>query len=111
MDLNLRKRYTWTLSTQALHVYSVGMKRSRKSARQYTIRGIPERTDQLLREKAVEYGLSLNETAVKVLQAGLGQCDKPVHHDFDVYAGTWVQDDVFDEVMKEFERMDEGMWS
>ncbi len=78
---------------------------------QYTIRRVPEQTDHILREKAAEYGMSLNETALKVLQRGLGQRGEVLHHDLDAYAGTWVQEDTVDEALKGFEVIDEGMWS
>ena len=91
---------------------TVGMKRKQQTKPiQYTLRGIPEAADKLLREKAATYGLSLNETALKVLQTGLGQANQPLHHDFDAYAGTWVQDDAFDEAIQEMDRIDEEMWS
>ena len=82
------------------------MKKSNEKRHQYTIRGVPEQTDKLIREKALEYGSSLNETALKVLQRGLGQDGELRHRDFEVYAGTWVQDDVFDDAIKDFEKID-----
>lgn len=87
------------------------MSKSSSKPIQYTIRRVPERTNLLLHEKAAEYGMSLNETALKVLQRGLGQADPVKHHDFDAYAGSWVQEDAVDEALKDFGKIDEEMWS
>lgn len=86
------------------------MKKKQETKIQYTIRGIPARTDQLLREKAAEYNCSLNEAALMTLKAGLGESGEALHHDFDKFAGTWVQDDGFDSAIKEFEKIDEELW-
>lgn len=95
----------------AVRAYTAGMKNPNESRKiQYTIRAVPEHMDKLLRKKAAEYGTSLNETALKVLQRGLGQDNAVLNHNFDGYAGTWVQEDAFDEVMKDFEKIDAGMW-
>ncbi|MCC5848000.1 MAG: hypothetical protein JJU29_07885 [Verrucomicrobia bacterium] len=67
---------------------------------QYTIRGVSEQTDRLLREKAALYGGSLNETALKYLDEGVGLKEERVFHDLDVYAGTWVADPACDEVLE-----------
>jgi hypothetical protein len=78
---------------------------------QYTLRNVPESADRLLREKASTYGMSLNETALKALQTGLGQSSVALHHDLDVYAGSWIQDNVFDDVMKDRDRIDDELWA
>ena len=96
------------LYTQAVRAYTACMK---KKDIQYTVRGVPERTDHQLREKAAEYGLSLNATALKVLQAGLGQEGQLRHHDFDAYAGSWVADETFDAVLQELDHVDKDMWT
>ncbi len=78
---------------------------------QYTIRSVPEHVDRELRRRAKEQGKSLNtvilETLEEVCQAG----GKPqLNHDLDQFIGTWVEDPMFDEAMKEFERIDEEIW-
>lgn len=94
------------LAMQAFYAYSAGMK-----THQYTIRGVPLRTDQMLREKARRSKKSLNQTALEALQTGLGVVEAPKqNHDFDEFAGTWVEDPAFDEAMKYFDRIDEEMW-
>lgn len=77
---------------------------------QYTIRGISEQTDQLVREKAAVYGNSLNETALKLLEEGVGLKDERVFHDLDAYAGTWVEDSACDEVLEGMRVIDKDLW-
>ncbi len=79
---------------------------------QYTIRNIPERTDQLIREAAVEYGASLNETALAALQRGLGADAEVVeYHDLDDLVGSWVHDEACDKALDEMDRIDPELWS
>jgi len=78
---------------------------------QYTIRGVPERVDKLLRAKARESHKSLNQIALEAIQTGLGEpAVQKLNHDFDFLFGTWVEDPAFDEAMKYFDRIDEEMW-
>jgi hypothetical protein len=78
---------------------------------QYTIRGVPDRVDHLLREKADHNKVSLNEAALEALSHGLGVEEAPVFHDLDDLAGTWVEDEEFDRAMDEQDRVDEDLWS
>jgi hypothetical protein len=79
--------------------------------KQYTIRGVSGRMDQVLREKAASYGVSLNEATLSVIARGLGIEEGAVaNHDLDDLAGTWVQDEAFDEAMQAMDRIDEGLW-
>jgi len=77
---------------------------------QYTVRGVSERTDRLLREKAAEYGTSLNETLLRALQRGLGETESPKVHDLDAYAGTWIEDPECEIALEEMRQVDEDMW-
>ena len=83
----------------------------KKHAIQYTIRNVPERTDQRLREAAAEYGTSLNAAAVAALSRGAGLSDDDVlHHDLDDLVGTWVQDDACDRALQAMDAVDEEVW-
>lgn len=93
----------------ALLAYYAGMK-SRRPKIQYSLRGVSERTDRQLREKAAEYGLSLNETTLKILQQGLGETGSPLHLDFDKYAGRWVADKACETALEEMRAVDEDLW-
>lgn len=93
----------------ALQAYHAGMNKKAKSI-QYTIRGVSEQTNRLIREKASLYGSSLNETALKLLEEGVGLKDERVFHDLDAYAGTWVEDPVSDEVLEGMRVIDKDLW-
>lgn len=78
---------------------------------QYTIRNIPSRVDQRLRERSVQFGASLNTVAVQALSRAVGLEDEsPVFHDLDDLAGTWVSDPAFDEAMNAQDQVDEELW-
>ena len=77
---------------------------------QYTIRGVSEKTDRLVREKAALYGGSLNETALKLLEEGVGLNGEREFHDLDAYAGTWVSDPVTDAVLETMREIDPELW-
>ena len=78
---------------------------------QYTIRNIPERVDQRLREQSAAYGTSLNDVAVKALSQAVGIADEPVvHHDLDDLIGSWVEDAAFDEAVASMDQVDEDLW-
>jgi hypothetical protein len=94
---------------QALNAYSAGMMDDVK--KQYTIRRVPDRVDQLLREKAAQYKISLNEAALEALTLGIGAETGGVeHHDLDDLAGTWVQDDTSDQALADMDRIDPELW-
>jgi len=100
------KHVDFMLEVQASNAYDVGMLKH-----QYTIRRVPERLDRLLREKARASGKSLNEVALDALQTGLGTPFKPkLNHEYDEFAGTWVEDPAFDEAMKYFDQIDKEDW-
>jgi hypothetical protein len=93
----------------ALHAYIAGM--DKMHPKQYTIRGISERMDLVLRERSAKYGKSMNEVALDALAKGLGLGDEPVlHHDLDHLAGTWVHDPEFDAIMKDMDKIDPDLW-
>ena len=91
----------------ALYSYYVGMKK----VHQYTIRNVSPRTDQLLRERAVTYGKSMNQAALDALEKGLNLSpEKVVHHDLDDLIGTWVEDAEFDKALRSMKKIDKDMW-
>ncbi len=78
---------------------------------QYTIRGVSETTDRLVREKAALYGGSLNATALKLIEEGVGLKEERVFHDLDAYVGTWVADPSCDDVLESMRCVDEELWT
>jgi plasmid stability protein len=70
----------------------------KKTAKQYTIRNIPDPVDRALRRKARESGKSFNQVALEALTSGAGESLKP-KRDFSEVIGSMPE--------KEAARMDE----
>lgn len=96
---------------QAPSAYNAGMK-SKQAATpiQYTVRSIPAEVDRALRRRAKEEGKSLNSIIVEILEFAAGAAAVNKNRNLEKYFGTWVEDPAFDEVMKDFEQIDEEMW-
>jgi plasmid stability protein len=78
---------------------------------QYTLRNIPKRIDQALRQRARAENKSLNQVAIEALARALGMTREEVRHrDLSDLAGTWLEDPDFDEAVAEQEVIDEEMW-
>jgi hypothetical protein len=75
---------------------------------QYTIRGIPPEVDRVLRKKAAQLKLSLNQVVVDELtRAALGRTRKS---DFSDLVGQWTPDPAFDEVIASQRQIDWDKW-
>ncbi len=80
-------------------------------AKQYTVRGVSERTDSVLKERAAEEGVSLNAVALSLLDAGAAGGEGALRfHDLDALAGSWVSDPAFDRAVEVFGQIDPAMW-
>ncbi len=79
---------------------------------QYTIRSVPDRIDRELRRRAGEEQKSLNAVIIEALEKAIGVQSGPTEHtDLDFLIGSWEEDPMFDEVIADFEQLDEeGMW-
>ena len=80
---------------------------------QYTVRKIPKDVDKQLRAKAKAEGKSLNQIAIEALEraVGISRNGEPIkYRDLSDLAGTWVEDPVFDEIMREQDQIDPEMW-
>ncbi len=67
--------------------------------------------DNVVREKAERYRTSLNALLLDALAKGLGTGEEPVlFHDMDDLAGTWVEDEAFDDAIASFGVVDEDLW-
>ena len=78
---------------------------------QYTIRHVPVRIDQSLRQKSKQARQSLNATAVAALTKGLGLADEPLrYHDLDPLAGTWQEDAAFNAAVAAQDQVDARLW-
>lgn len=83
----------------------------RSKSIQYTIRDIPPRVDQCLRERCARYGGSLNKIAVLALSRAVGLVEEtPVCHDLDDLSGTWINDPAFDAAIEAQDRVDKELW-
>ena len=75
---------------------------------QYTIRGIPREVDRVLRKKAGERKLSLNQIVVDELTvATIGRRQRA---DFSDLVGRWTADPGFDEIIASQRRIDPEKW-
>lgn len=78
---------------------------------QYTVRGVPRALDDRVREEAKQYGVSVNAALLDALSRGLGAGGEPVeNHDMDDLAGTWAEDEAFDEAVASFQSVDKRLW-
>jgi hypothetical protein len=79
---------------------------------QYTIRGIPPAVDAALRERARVTGKTLNEVVIEALAEGLGVTGAPrKRRNVDDIAGSWIEDDAFDDAIASQDQIDEDMWN
>jgi len=78
---------------------------------QYTIRNLPKALDKLIRKRAKEEGKSLNTVAVEALMEAFGlRGSEPAHRDVGRLAGSWVEDPVVDDALREQRTIDDEMW-
>ncbi|MGA0333863.1 MAG: hypothetical protein ACO3NW_07900 [Kiritimatiellia bacterium] len=99
----------YRLEMPVMNAQDAGNMKKAKSI-QYTIRGVSEQTDRLIREKAALYGGSLNETALKLLEEGVGIKEDRVFHDLDGYSETWVADPASDELLESMRLIEKDLW-
>ena len=79
--------------------------------RQYTIRGVPESVDRVLRDRARKTGKSLNQAALDALFRGVGVDTPPkVHTDLDHLIGKWEDDPEFERAIADQDLVDEKLW-
>ena len=82
--------------------------RKKTSSRRYTIRGIPEEVDRVLRQKAARQKRSLNQVVVEELtEATFGAKRKT---DLSDVTGGGIPDPVFDEIVASQRRIDWDKW-
>ena len=80
-----------------------------------TLRGIDEKTVEVLKERAKREGSSVNAVTLRLLRESLGLEKKKrnvVYTDLDHLAGTWSQEEVaeFERNTAAFEKVDEEIW-
>lgn len=79
---------------------------------QYTIRNLPREIDKILRRKAKEEQMSLNQTVLEILKQGIGPIDKPQeYHDLDFLMGSWEDDPETEKAIHKQRQIDPEKWS
>jgi hypothetical protein len=81
-----------------------------RTAKQYTIRGIPREVDQALRRKARERRVSLNQLLVEELTHASGAAAERRYRSLDQFAGAWKEDPEFDRILEEQRQIDRSAW-
>lgn len=77
---------------------------------QYTIRGIPRQVDKVLRRKARQRGLSLNQLLVEELSA-MGEGVRPRRlRSLEDLGGAWQEDPEFERILGEQRQIDAALW-
>ncbi|HTC90063.1 MAG TPA: hypothetical protein VK686_17265 [Bryobacteraceae bacterium] len=75
---------------------------------QYTIRGVPPEVDRVLRKKAAQLKISLNQVVIEELtRATIGRTRKA---DFSDLVGQWTPDPAFDEIIAAQRQIDWDKW-
>ena len=77
---------------------------------QYTIRGIPREVDRVLRRKARQRGISLNQLLVEELSAIGGGARARRLRSLDELGGVWQEDPEFDRILNEQRQIDPALW-
>jgi hypothetical protein len=77
---------------------------------QYTIRGVPEELDTVLRQEAAEYGKSLNSLLIDKIAESCKLQQIPRTNGLEKFAGTWIDDPEFDEAMKDHDIVHPQEW-
>jgi hypothetical protein len=80
-----------------------------------TIRGIDAELDRVIKSKAQQNNLSVNQWVLQALKKATGTGKDPVfkkHHDLDALAGGWSKEEVksFQKNIEIFERIDREVW-
>lgn len=79
-----------------------------------TLRNIPPKLQEVIRQRAGADGLSLNKAVLRMLEEAAGQrtTGRELHHDLDHLAGTWSaqEAEAFEAALAEQRRIDPELW-
>jgi len=80
-----------------------------------TVRGIDPGLDRVIKSRAKQNSLSVNQWVLQALKKVTGTGKEPVfkkYHDLDALAGGWSKEEVraFQKNTQIFERIDEDLW-
>lgn len=78
---------------------------------QYTLRNIPLKLDEALRQRAQAERKSLNEVAIEAMSEAVGLSGAPLRRrDLSDIRGTWVEDPAVEEALADQRRIDPEIW-
>jgi hypothetical protein len=82
----------------------------------FNLRGIASEVMVTLKQEAEKQNTSVNFLILKLIENGIGYSHavkRPTHHDLDKLAGTWSAKEAkeFEKNTKDFETIDEDLWS
>jgi len=80
-----------------------------------TLRNIPPKLQEVIRQRAGREGLSLNRTVLRMLEEAAGQrttAGRALHHDLDHLAATWSDEEAaaFEAALVEQRKIDPELW-
>jgi hypothetical protein len=78
---------------------------------QYTVRGIPREVDRVLRRKARQRRISLNQLLVEELSAIGGGARARRLRSLDQLGEVWQEDPEFDRILNEQRQIDPALWT
>ena len=86
------------------------------STTNFNLRGVTSEVMVTLKQEAEKQNTSVNFLILKLIESGIGYSHtfkRPTHHDLDNLAGTWSAKDAkeFEKNTKDFEKIDEDLWS
>jgi hypothetical protein len=80
------------------------------AGKQYTIRGIPEELDSVLREEATRYGKSMNALLIDKLTEACSIADKPKTNGLEIFSGCMKPDPELEAALWEQRVVDPRDW-
>ena len=90
--------------------------RRQVTMKNFTIRGVDEKLERALKERAQHEHMSMNKLVIRILQKNLIKEEETevlkTYDDLDHLAGTWSEAETreFERYIAPFEQIDEEMW-
>ena len=75
-----------------------------------TLKSISPEMDEALRKRAEAEGKSVDEVATEILHAQLLPFRGPKVRDLSEFAGTWIDDPVVNQALKDQDQIEPDMW-
>ena len=75
-----------------------------------TLANIPHELDQVLRQRALSEGKSVDEVALNAIRAGLALVVAHKNRDLSEFAGSWIEDAEVNTALKDQDHVDTELW-